>query len=62
MAEVSYLNGPGKGVVLMKLDDDDQLVGLKVARKPDDALVLKTTLGGEQKVTLGRVDASFARR
>jgi len=58
VSEVSYLNGPGKGVALIKLEGDDQVVGVKVVLKSDVALVLKTTLGGEQKVTLDRVSAS----
>jgi DNA gyrase subunit A len=57
-SEISYLSGPGRGVVLMKLDDGDQLMGIKVANNPEDALVVKTTLGGEQKITLARHDTS----
>ncbi len=57
-SEVSYLNGPGKGVVLVKVDDGDQLVGFKVALSSEDILVVKTSLGGEQKLSLGRLEAS----
>ncbi len=57
-AEISYLNGPGRGVILVKLEEEDQLVGFKIAFGPDDALVLKTTLGGEQKVSLARHEVS----
>jgi DNA gyrase subunit A len=57
-SEISYLSGPGRGVVLMKLDDGDQLLGIKVANDPEDALLVKTTLGGEQKITLARHDTS----
>ena len=54
--EITYLGGPGRGVVLMKLDDGDQLVGIKVAHGPDDTLSVKTTLGGEQKINLTRFE------
>ena len=57
-SEISYLNGPGRGVVLLKLDDDDQLVGFKIALGPDDVLVVKTSLGGEQKISLTRQEMS----
>jgi DNA gyrase subunit A len=57
-SEVSYLNGPGKGVTLMKLDEGDQLVGIKVALKPDDILTVRTSLGGEQKLSLSRLEPS----
>jgi DNA gyrase subunit A len=56
--EVSYLSGAGRGVVLMKLDDGDYLVGFKVISKSDDVLLVKTTLGGEQKVVPDRFELS----
>jgi DNA gyrase subunit A len=48
--EVSFLSGPGKGVTLVKLADDDALVGFKVSRGPRDVLVVETSMGGEQRV------------
>jgi DNA gyrase subunit A len=51
VAEVSYLSGPGKGVALIKLDDDDRVVGFAVASTPNDALVMRTSLGGEHKIS-----------
>ena len=57
-AEVSYLSGAGRGVALMKLDEGDNLVGLKVVRGSEDVLVVKTTLGGEQKVVASRYEVS----
>jgi len=53
VSEVSFLTGPGKGVTLMKLEDDDALLGIKVASGPRDALVVETSMGGEQRVTSG---------
>ena len=50
-SEVSFLTGPGKGVTLVKLDDDDALLGIKVASGPRDALTVETSMGGEQRVT-----------
>ncbi len=55
-SEVSYLNGPGKGVTLIKLDEGDQLVGIKVALNPDDILAVRTSLGGEQKLSLSQLE------
>jgi DNA gyrase subunit A len=50
--DINYLNGPGKGVVLIKLDDsDDQVVGFKVAKNADDGLLLESSGGGERKVS-----------
>jgi DNA gyrase subunit A len=51
--EVSFLTGPGKGVTLVKLEEGDALLGIKATRDPKDALVVETSLGGEQRVTTG---------
>jgi DNA gyrase subunit A len=50
VGEISYLSGPGKGVHLIKLGADDALLGFKAARDERDALVVKTSLGGEQRI------------
>jgi DNA gyrase subunit A len=57
-SEISYLSGAGRGVTLMKLDEGDYLVGFRVIAKSDDPLVVKTTLGGEQKVAPEKFDLS----
>src|SRR5882724_10445296 len=57
--DVSYLSGPGKGVILVKLeDDDDALIGMKAVSNDQDALVLETSLGGEQRITSAKFDRS----
>jgi DNA gyrase subunit A len=57
-SEVSYLSGPGKGVLLVKLEDDDALIGFKAARSQDDALVVETSLGGEQRISPAKYELS----
>ncbi len=49
--DVNYLNGAGKGVVLIKLDDDDRVIGFKVAKDKNEALVLESSGGGERAVS-----------
>jgi DNA gyrase subunit A len=44
-SEVSLLSGPGKGVRLIKLDDDDILVGAKLLYSSSDALVVEKESG-----------------
>jgi DNA gyrase subunit A len=56
VSEINYLAGAGKGVLLMKLDDDDALLAMKVARSDQDALVVKTSMGGEQRITTNRFE------
>jgi DNA gyrase subunit A len=48
--EVNFLGGPGKGVILVKLEDDDALIGIKVSRGPRDVLTVETSMGGEQRI------------
>lgn len=54
--EVSYLSGPGKGVMLIKLHEEDRVVGFAVAYSADDTLVMRTSLGGEQKISPSKFD------
>ncbi len=54
--EVSFLSGPGKGVCLVKLGEDDRLVAFGVARTEQDVLVVRTSLGGEQRISLSRYE------
>ncbi len=56
--EVSYLSGAGKGVVLIKLDDDDQLLGLVIARDDRDTLIVEGSMGGEQRINTAKYELS----
>jgi len=50
--EINYLNGPGKGVVLIKLEEkDDAVVGFLVAKDKKQPLVLESSGGGERSVS-----------
>jgi DNA gyrase subunit A len=56
--EVGYLSGPGKGVLLVKLEKDDSLVGMKATGFTNDPLILETSLGGEYRVEIDKYDRS----
>jgi DNA gyrase subunit A len=56
--EISYLSGRGMGVVLIKLDDEDRMVGFIVARDDRDTLVLEGSQGGEQRVNTAKYKAT----
>ncbi|MBI3203156.1 MAG: DNA topoisomerase IV subunit A [Myxococcales bacterium] len=58
LEEVNYLSGPGKGVLLIKLDKGDKIVGFCAVTKDSDGLTMKTSLGGEQKITPSRYELS----
>jgi DNA gyrase/topoisomerase IV subunit A len=52
--EINFLSGPGKGVLLVKLDGEDRLLGVITATDDRDTLTVKTSMGGEQRLNTGR--------
>jgi DNA gyrase subunit A len=56
IGEVKYLASAGKGVTLMKLGDDDQLIAIKAAKDDRDTITVKTSMGGEQRINTGRYE------
>ncbi len=56
VGEVNYLSGPGRGVLLMKLALDDELLGFKAADDDRDTIVARTSLGGEQRVNTAKYE------
>jgi len=58
VSEVNYLSGPGRGVILIKLADDDVLMGFKAAVDDKDTLVCKTSAGGEQRINTAKYQLS----
>jgi DNA gyrase subunit A len=56
--EVNYLSGPGRGVLLMKLADDDALLGFKAVLDERDTLTLKTSGGGEQRINTAKYEVT----
>jgi DNA gyrase subunit A len=52
--EINFLSGPGKGVLLIKLDADDKLLAAITANDDRDTLTVKTSMGGEQRLNTGR--------
>ncbi|MFT3921229.1 MAG: DNA topoisomerase IV subunit A [Myxococcales bacterium] len=55
--EVAILAGAGKGVMLMKLDEGDELVGAKVLHAKSEQLNLVNEKGTEYDVTLRKYNA-----
>ena len=52
--EINFLSGPGKGVLLIKLDKSDRLLAAITAVDDRDTLTVKTSMGGEQRLNTGR--------
>ena len=49
--EVNFLSGPGRGVILIKVADDDKVIGAIVSSGDRDLLTVETTRGGEQTIS-----------
>jgi DNA gyrase subunit A len=56
VAEVNYLSGPGRGVQLIRVAAGDSMLGFKVARNDRDTLVMRTSLGGEQRINTAKYE------
>lgn len=56
VTEVKFLASAGKGVQVIKLDDDDGILAIKAAKNDKDTLIVKTSLGGEQRINTGRYE------
>ena len=52
--EINFLGGPGKGVLLIKLEKDDKLLAAVTAVDDRDTLTVKMSTGGEQRLNTGR--------
>src|SRR3954471_5885682 len=52
--EINFLGGPGKGVLLIKLEKGDKLLAAITATSDRDTLTVKTSMGGEQRLNTGR--------
>jgi DNA gyrase subunit A len=49
--EINFLSGPGRGVILIKLNDDDKVIGALVSSGDRDLLTVETTRGSEQTIS-----------
>lgn len=50
-SEVAFLAGPGKGVIYIKLGDDDVVLGFMASRGERDLMRVQTTRGAEQTIS-----------
>lgn len=53
-SEINFLSGPGKGVLLIKLDKNDRLLAAIAATGERDTLTVKMSTGGEQRLNTAR--------
>jgi DNA gyrase subunit A len=57
--EVNFLAGPGRGVILVKLQpDDDRVLGFVASTGDRDLLTVETTRGAEQTISTAKYDVT----
>lgn len=52
--EINYLSGPGKGVTLIRLTGNDQLLGFKASTGDRDLLTVKTNRGAKKTISTAK--------
>jgi DNA gyrase subunit A len=52
--EINYLSGPGKGVTLIRLAKEDELLGFKASTGDRDLLTVKTNRGAKKTVSTAK--------
>jgi DNA gyrase subunit A len=56
--EVNYLSGPGKGVILIKLSDEDKVLGFLASTGDRDIMRVETTRGAEQTISTTKYEVT----
>jgi DNA gyrase subunit A len=56
--EVNFLSGPGKGVIMIKLGDNDRVLGAIASTGDRDLLTVETTRGAEQTISTGKYEVT----
>jgi DNA gyrase subunit A len=57
--EVNFLAGPGRGVILIKIDPTrDRVLGFMAARRDQDGLTVETSRGAQQTISPARYDVT----
>lgn len=59
VAEVNFLSGPGRGVILIKLQaDDDRLLGFMASTGDRDLMTVETSRGAEQTISTTKYEVT----
>ncbi len=56
--EVNFLSGPGKGVLLIKLGEDDRVLGAIASSGDRDLLTVETSRGAEQTISTAKYEVT----
>ena len=56
--EVNFLSGPGRGVILIKLDKEDRVLGFIASAGDRDLMTVETTRGAEQTISTTKYEVT----
>ncbi len=56
--EVNFLSGPGRGVILIKVQDDDRVIGAIASTGDRDLMTVETSRGGEQTISTAKYEVT----
>ena len=56
--EVNYLAGPGRGVILIKLGNEDRVLGFIASSGDRDLLTVETSRGAEQTISTAKYEVT----
>jgi DNA gyrase subunit A len=56
--EINYLSGPGRGVILIKLDKADRVLGFIASTGDRDLLTVETSRGAEQTISTTKYEVT----
>ena len=58
VGEVNFLSGPGRGVILIKVQDDDRVIGAIASTGDRDLMIVETSRGSEQTISTAKYDVT----
>ncbi len=59
VAEVNFLSGPGRGVILIKINfPDDKVIGAQLSTGDRDLMTVETSRGGEHTISTAKYDVT----
>ena len=56
--EINFLAGPGRGVILIKVQDDDRVIGAIASTGDRDLMTVETSRGGEQTISTAKYEVT----
>jgi len=58
VGEINFLSGPGRGVILKQLHEDDRVIGAQASRGDRNLMTVETSRGAEQTISTAKYDVT----